>query len=386
MTKKIDRLQDWVFRQIHNRHLVYNTCWEDPRCDRDLLQLQSDSEVVMITSAGCNALDYLLDAPAKVNCIDVNPRQNALLALKKAAIGQLAHHDLFLAFGKGWHPEWKDLYLDALREELPEYARQYWDDHLSYFNGQGLRKSFYFYGSSGSVAWWARQYLKARPKLFNKIERLFAADNLEEQNELYQKIEKKVLNRLIQWVVNQHLTLYAVGVPRSQRELFFDQHEEGVLGYIRRSMRQVFTQLPLKDNYFWQLYFHGEYFLECCPNYLRKEHQTTLSERLDHIQQYTTTISNFLQANPKPYSHYVLLDHQDWLAANNRPALEEEWELILANSRPGTKILLRSAADEICFLPEFVTDQVSFDRALAEDYHAQDRVGTYGSTYIGTVR
>ncbi|MCB0634346.1 MAG: BtaA family protein [Saprospiraceae bacterium] len=385
MTKKIDRLQDWVFRQIHNRHLVYNTCWEDPRCDREMLQLQPDSNVVMITSAGCNALDYLLDHPARINCIDVNPRQNALLALKIAALKHLPHNDLFLVFGKGWHPEWKELYQRILRSELPDYARQYWDDHLSYFNGQGLRKSFYFYGSSGSVAWWARQYLKARPKLHARIERLFNAQDLEEQNKLYHKIEKKLLNRLIQWVVNQHLTLYAVGVPRSQRELFFDQHEEGVLGYIRRSMRQVFTELPLKDNYFWQLYFHGCYFLDCCPSYLKAANQPILASKSDRIHQYTTTISQYLRTHPDNYSHYVLLDHQDWLAANNRPALEEEWELILANSRPGTRILMRSAADVIDFLPDFVRERVAFDQAMAESFHAQDRVGTYGSAYIGTV-
>lgn len=386
MTKKIDQIQDWVFRQIHNRHLVYNTCWEDPRCDRQLLRLNPESEVVMITSAGCNALEYLLEAPAQIHCVDVNARQNALLELKKAAIRQLPHNDLFLLFGKGWHPRWAEIYTQQIRSELPAYAQRYWDTHQTYFNGQGLRKSFYYYGSSGSVAWWARQYLKSRPKLHRQIKAMFKAESLEEQISLYEKIEGKVLNRLIQWVVNQHLTLYAVGVPRSQRELFFDQHEQGVLGYIKRSMRQVFTQLPLKDNYFWQLYFHGCYFVDCCPAYLEAAHQNTLTERLDRIVQHTTTISDFLRKHPKAYSHYVLLDHQDWLAANNRPALEEEWDLILANSRPGTRILMRSAADEITFLPDFVTERVSFDHQAAASSHDQDRVGTYGSVYIGTVK
>jgi S-adenosylmethionine-diacylglycerol 3-amino-3-carboxypropyl transferase len=150
-------------------------------------------------------------------------------------------------------------------------------------------------------------------------------------------------------------------------------------------MRQVFTQLPLKDNYFWQLYFHGSYSLNCCPAYLEADNQGIIAERLDHIEQHTTTITDFLREHPKPYSHFVLLDHQDWLAANNRPALEEEWAMILSNSRPGTRILLRSAADEVNFLPEFVTNRVRFDRETAAKYHEQDRVGTYGSVYIGVV-
>ncbi|NBC07520.1 MAG: DUF3419 domain-containing protein, partial [Bacteroidetes bacterium] len=39
---KINRLRDWVFQRVHNSNLVYNTCWEDPRCDRELLQVASD--------------------------------------------------------------------------------------------------------------------------------------------------------------------------------------------------------------------------------------------------------------------------------------------------------------------------------------------------------
>ena len=32
----------------------------------------------MITSGGCNALDYLLDEPRRIYAVDMNPRQNAL--------------------------------------------------------------------------------------------------------------------------------------------------------------------------------------------------------------------------------------------------------------------------------------------------------------------
>ena len=73
------RTQDAIFNRVHGTNLVYNTCWEDPRLDRQMLNLQSDSRLVMITSAGCNALDYLLDGPAEIHAVDMNPRQNALL-------------------------------------------------------------------------------------------------------------------------------------------------------------------------------------------------------------------------------------------------------------------------------------------------------------------
>ena len=54
-----------------------------------MLGLNDESDVVMITSAGDNALDYLLDGPRQINCIDVNSRQNALLELKLAGLNSL---------------------------------------------------------------------------------------------------------------------------------------------------------------------------------------------------------------------------------------------------------------------------------------------------------
>ena len=101
---------------------------------------------------------------------------------------------------------------------------------------------------------------------------------------------------------------------------------------------------------------------------------------------YTTTLSDFLQKNPGTYSHYVLLDHQDWLAAHDVPALEEEWRLILENSAPGTRILMRSAATEINFFPDFVKERLRFEEQLTRQTHKEDRVGTYASVYLGIVQ
>ena len=55
---------DWfsgrVFKYVHGNNLVYNTCWEDPRLDRVALQIGPSDNILVITSAGCNALDYAL--------------------------------------------------------------------------------------------------------------------------------------------------------------------------------------------------------------------------------------------------------------------------------------------------------------------------------------
>ncbi len=383
---KLNGLRDWIFRQVHTKNLVYNTCWEDPRCDRQLLEFQEDSEIVMITSAGCNALDYLLDQPKQINCIDVNPRQNALLQLKLATFKGADFDDLFQLFGKGAHSEVKEVYNNQIRPLLPDFAQKYWDKNLNFFNGKGIRKSFYHYGTSGTFAWLTNQYLKAQRKLYDRVQEMFEADTIERQAEIYYEIERKLMNKLLEWVINRHVTMSLVGVPRSQQELFMDKYERGALGYVQESLRKVFTKLTLHDNYFWRLYVNGSYTESCCPSYLQKENFATINRHADRIVTHTSTISQFLKDNPKAYSHYILLDHQDWLAANNIPALEEEWRLILENSRPGTRILLRSAAEHIDFFPNFVLNAVEFEREKTLEVHEQDRVGTYASVYMAIVK
>ena len=378
-------IADKVFSSIHLSNLVYNTCWEDPRCDRQLLNLDADSDVVMITSAGCNALDYLLDCPRHISCIDMNPRQNALLQLKLASLRVNEFEDHFAIFGNGRHPQFSKLYELILRNDLPEFAREFWDARVRFFNGKGIRRTFYHYGTSGFFAWMMAHYLKSNRKVYGWLQALFAADSLEEQERLYNLVEPRILNRMVEWAMSRNLTLYLLGVPRSQRSLLDQQYPNGHLGFIQDALRRVFTQLPIKENYFWKLYFQGFYDQENAPEYLMASNFQPLRDRQDRISTHTTTISGFLKAQPGAYSHYILLDHQDWLAANDRPALHEEWDLILQNSRPGTKILLRSAASHVDFFPDFVHDRVTFEKELTAKTHLEDRVGTYASVYLGIV-
>jgi S-adenosylmethionine-diacylglycerol 3-amino-3-carboxypropyl transferase len=382
------QIQERVFQRIHLGNLVYNTCWEDPRCDRALLQLDENSRVAMLTSAGCNALDYLLDNPAEIHCVDLNPRQNALLDLKIAFFKAVHHEVLFDCFGTGASPHSRAVYFDGgVRDALEagSFARRYWDRNIDYFSGKGLRNSFYWHGSSGAFAWLIRQWFKTQPEARRITRRLFEAESVAEQYIWYEKLEPRFLNRFLRWAFQQHVVQSMLGVPKSQQQLAESLFPEGMAGYARHCLRHVFMKTPIQDNYFWRLYFFGRYTPACCPNYLRAEHFESLSRRVERIRTHTCALSDFLQEHPGQYTHFILLDHQDWLAAHRRPALEEEWRLIFENAAPGARILLRSAAFEPDFFPAFVQERVTWDVEAARREHARDRVGTYASTWIGTV-
>ena len=121
-------LSQWIsdrsFHAVHSRNLVYNTCWEDPRLDRQALNLSHDDRVMVITSAGCNALDYALDEPERIDAVDLNPLQNALLDLKIACIRTLDYEQFFALFGDGKLPQWDQLYSSKVRPALSSAAHR----------------------------------------------------------------------------------------------------------------------------------------------------------------------------------------------------------------------------------------------------------------------
>jgi S-adenosylmethionine-diacylglycerol 3-amino-3-carboxypropyl transferase len=377
---------DLVFHRVHGGQLIYNACWEDPRIDRQLLALRPDSRVVMITSAGCNALDYLLDDPAEIHAIDVNFRQNAVLELKLALIRQGNFDDLFEFFGIGSHERYKPVYRHV-RHDLSESARKFWDANISFFDPGSLKKSFYYHGAAGVAAWLMGSALfRAKPNIKNHALCLLDADTLEQQARVYALLEPKIWGKFSHWLIRQRILMTLLGVPAPQIKLIDDHYPGGVTAYVKDKLRHVMSELPARDNYFWRVYITGSYTLSCCPNYLRLENLATLADRADRVHPHTCTVSQFLRQRPGVYTHYVLLDHQDWLAWHDPKALAEEWDLILANSRPGTRILMRSAGLDLSFVPAAVRSRLHFFPERTEQLHLTDRVGTYGSMHFAEVR
>jgi S-adenosylmethionine-diacylglycerol 3-amino-3-carboxypropyl transferase len=382
---KLKAAHDKLFQHVHGSNLIYNCAWEDPRIDRELMQLDTDSSVVMITSAGCNSLDYLLDNPAQIHAIDVNHRQNALLELKMALIQRNEFDDLFEMFGIGSHMDYTAIY-QSVRARLSESAQGFWDRRIGFFNPKSLKKSFYYHGTSGVAAWvMGNALFRLRPNIKNFAVCLLDAKSLEEQSQAYELIEGEIWGKFTNWLIRQPALMTLLGVPRPQIKLIEDSYPGGLTGYVKDKLKHVMTELPIEDNYFWRVYITGSYTLNCCPNYLRSENQGVLRERMDRLKPYTGTVANFLRENPGCYSHYVLLDHQDWLAWNDPVALREEWDLILANSRPGTKILMRSAGLDLSFVPDEIRARLRFQPERTEAMHQLDRVGTYGSTHFAEV-
>jgi S-adenosylmethionine-diacylglycerol 3-amino-3-carboxypropyl transferase len=392
MPRMTRRLSRSVFNAIHGHHLVYNACWEDPRLDRAALKLGADDSVVMITSAGCNALDYVLDSPKHIYAVDVNPRQNALLELKQAAIRTLDFETFFEMFGKGRVKNWSAVYAPYLRIQLSPWARRYWDERGRYFAGS--EHSFYFRGTTGAVARAMKVYVDRVARARDDIDALLEAPTVDAQRDIYDRtLRSRLWTPMLKWIAGHDVTLSLLAVPRLQREHLEARYRGRIADFMQERIETVFTRLPLADNYFWRVYLTGTYASSCCPEYLKQDQFERLKGGLvDRISTHTGSLLDFLRARGTPISRFVLLDHMDRLADDDSVTLEAEWQHLVRRATPGARVLWRSGGSQTDFVDALhvevggrkrrVSSLLKYDHALAARLHAVDRVHTYGSFHI----
>ncbi len=388
-------LSNWisgrVFKFVHGNNLVYNTCWEDPRLDRKALELTDQDRVLVITSAGCNALDYAIAGAGHVYAVDMNPRQNALLELKVAGIRRLQYEDFYQLFGNGYHPNAAEIYQQTLRASLSPWAQTYWDRWIKFFDSP--RRSFYFRGTSGSFARGINFYIDKVARVRPEINELMDSPSTVEQSRIYEQIRDRFWRRSLRFALNRDTTLSMLGVPKAQRQQIEKQYPGGIIKFIEDSMEAVFAKLPINDNYFWRVYITGRYTPTCCPEYLKPDNfQRLKAQNVSNVSVHTDSVQGFLDKNEVSISRFVLLDHMDWLSDHFFPLLESEWQSILKRAASNTRILWRSGGLRTDFIdnvnvlvdgkPRRLTELLKYNSLLAAELHELDRVHTYGSFYI----
>ncbi len=386
-----------IFQMVHKGNLIYNTCWEDPVLDQVAFGLKPKDRVLVITSAGCNALDYLLAGVAGVHAVDMNPIQNSLLELKKAAIKVLDYDDFWRMFGEGHHPRAREMYQQRLRPALPEYARVWWDRKIGYFSGKGWRSSFYYRGTSGLFAKLVMTKLNLFGRMRGVIQEFLKAPTLEKQAEIWlSKIHKKVMTPSMRWFLGRQFTMTLLGVPGPQIQQIRNQYPGGLVQFIEDCITVVTTKLPIKDNYFWRVYIEGRYHHEACPSYLKEANFEKLKGLVDRLEITTNSVEGFLKSTHHKINKFTLLDHMDWMARKNPKGLVDEWNALLEKALPDSVILYRSAGLKVDFLDDLMVkskkgtvrlgDCLEHDLALAQTLHTTDRVHTYGSFYIARLK
>lgn len=386
-------LKDRVFQQIVGNHLVYACCWEDPRVDRQALQIDRDDRLLVITSAGCNVLDYALDFPARIYAVDINPRQNALLELKIAGIRHLDFETFFAFFGEGAIRNARAIYDAHLRSDLSNSARRFWDRHIDWFDVQRGR-SFYYRGTAGTFAWLNALYIDHVLRVRPHVDALLDAADVTEQSNIYNThLRDRFWGGMLRRLSQGDLLLALSGVPRDQRRIVEEQFEGSLAAYLQETAERVIYRQSLADNYFWRVYVQGRFTRTCCPSYLQSEHFARLQAGLfDSISTHTDSVRSFLENFSGKLSKFVLLDHMDWLHQRHRRELQRQWQAIVDRATPGARVIWRSGSPNSDFVDRIqitydgrrrrLGEILRYDRERAEHLHAQDRCHTYAGFFI----
>jgi betaine lipid synthase len=340
-------------------HTLFNTylyafVWEDPKVDIDYLNLKPEDNLLVITSGGCNTLEYLINQPLHVHAVDLNPCQNHLFELKLSAIKSCSHEELWQLFGIGHHHDFETLLNSRLSVHLSPHAYNYWRMNAQYFDQptkKNPKSSLYLYGGSG-LAMKTFQWIIKFAKLEKHVQQMCQVETLEEQWDIWAKhIKPAFCHPVVVRVLNNRWFLWnGCGVPQAQMAMLND--EGGPMEYLLATFDPLMkNHLLSKDQYFYYLCLNLRY-RSCeeggCPTFLTQKGYEVMQTRLSNVTVHTDTIANVCRKiaqskTMKPLTKAVILDHMDWM---DEALALDEIEAMKACMEKGGQVFWRSAARE----------------------------------------
>jgi S-adenosylmethionine-diacylglycerol 3-amino-3-carboxypropyl transferase len=333
-----DRLFAFWFRR-----LVYTQIWEDPEADLAALQLPLGSTIVTISSGGCNALSYLTARPAQVYAVDLNEAHLSLLELKLAGLRALSDYaDFWQFFGEGASAANAGLYRDRLRPVLGADARAYWDKRNStgrpryaYFTDGFFRHGVLgrFIGMAHVLAKFARIDLAAL--LHEKIGSPARVQALARLHRLFHSPLARLITRT-------PALLFSLGIPPQQRALLGGGAPLNEV--LHERLLRLIDGHPNETNYFaWQALSRKYAGPDdrCLPAYLQRRQFERMRDGAGLIIPVHANLRLFLESLPaREVDAVVLLDSQDWMAADEIRAL---WNAIDRTGSNNVRVIFRTA-------------------------------------------
>lgn len=379
-----DKLLDKAFA-LAFKGLVYAQIWEDPVVDMEGLAIQPDSRLMCIASGSCNALSYLTANPAQVTAVDLNRAHVALGRLKIAAIRHLPSYERFHRFfAHADHKENAEVYKTMIAPHLDGTSRAYWEARdirgrrrISYFT-RGIYRKGLLGNFIGLAHVFARLY---------KIDlaKVLEAQTLEEQRDVFERELAPVFEkRFIRWLTDQPAALFGLGIPPAQfTHLAGDERMAEVL---RRRLEKLACDFAVKDNYFaWQAFGRGYSRGEdaALPPYLQRANWEAMKARIDRLDVTRANMVDWIGAREEAsMDRFVLLDAQDWM---NNAQLDELWARITRASRPGARVLFRTAAEPSLLpgrLDNAILSKWRYLEETSADLTRRDRSSIYGGVHV----
>lgn len=373
---------------------VYNQIWEDPRVDLQALKLDAKSNVITISSGGCNALNYLLENPNSVTAVDLNRHHIYLLNLKIAALKSLPNcEDFFAFFGFGKSEKNIANYENLVAANLDADTRKFWESNsglskithgnrINFFKKGGL----YEHSRNG---YFLRFFHKFSHLLGLKPEEVLKAKTTEEQVKLYDRyIDPFFDTFFIKTVGKLPVTMFGLGIPPQQyEELKKDLGENGnIIDVYRERAKRLAVDYPIYENYFaWQA-FARKYDTEnrqAVPEYLKAENYPRLKSNAEKIRTKIGSITDEIKTQPEnTFNRFIFLDAQDWM---NAETMTDLWQTIADKSAVNSRIIFRTAGASSPIetnLPPVLREKFQYEEEFSKQLFKQDRASIYGGFHL----
>lgn len=275
------------FYNLDLDRIRYSLVWEDSQTLYRSLEISTNDHLLVITSAGCNALNMLLKNPASVTAADLNPVQNKMLLFKQHIILNFDYERYHAILGLAGETAVNE----AKQQILPTLSaadQAFWTAFLEE-NPGGLLLS----GKLEKFMMGFHQSLDQEQQKL--IHELITFDTIDAQYKFFlDKLDNSSFKQTF-------ITYYSDENLSNGRDPKLLKHvdESGGIVFYQRLLLQVSSSL-LKDNFYFRFIFFG---LKNLPNPVlppcyRLENYSSLRKNMDRLQVIQGEAVEYLLSTP----------------------------------------------------------------------------------------
>lgn len=324
--------------------------------DTENAALADCERILCVTGSGTRPLDLLMTDAREIIALDVNPAQNALLALKIAAISKLDRSRCLAFLGISPSLSRREDYTD-LRQDLPAFARAFWDAQPRLIE-QGI-------WSAGKwerlMRWNARALALFRGRA---VDSLMNARTIDEQAAIWRRsfVGGPMRNAVEAFARDLIWRLFM----REPSSAFLPSARQ-VTERLARDFERASRSFLFRDSDLATLVFRGALTADgALPAHLRVENHARIRERVGRIQILTRGIADLSVADTGPCDGFSLSDFGSYCGAADYAAC---WRGVMAISAPGARFCERIFLNE---MPPPSPD-IRIDDAASERLNRSDR-------------
>ena len=258
--------------KVDHGYIRYANCWEDADLLTEALDVRPVHRVLSIGSAGDNSFSLLMNAPALVLAVDINPVQLHLVELKKAAIREL-DHGAYLRFIGFREDSDRLATFQRLLPQLPPSSGEFWNGRAS-----GIDAGLISQGKFENYFRIFRTRLLPLVHSRKRIAGLLSERSAEEQRLFYDQ----------QWNTWRWRLLFRIFFSRSvmgrlgRDPAFLEQVDVNVGKYIFGRAEHHLRSTACQRNEFLEFIMTGT-FTHHLPHYARKENYDRIRANIDRL-------------------------------------------------------------------------------------------------------